>query len=196
MDYEDGYEGIYDMGDEIPQGKIVHGFLENESEWEYQSDRSSFSNYELCEHLDSHFRLFGKKDMDIILLYFLSKKRQDELMQILEKTQPAISYDVSRIRKQIEYVMRVVEFIDEFIVFIVDENIELNTHEKELLTVFFYSTSIIKTSKILNQNHITCRTHINNTINKLKDLGYIEQYEFFSYMLNNLNKIKKQISVE
>jgi predicted transcriptional regulator len=196
MDYEDGYEGIYDMGDEIPQGKIVHGFLENELEWEYQSDRSSFSNYELCEHLDSHFRLFGKKDMDIILLYFLSKKRQDELMQILEKTQPAISYDVSRIRKQIEYVMRVVEFIDEFIVFIVDENIELNTHEKELLTVFFYSTSIIKTSKILNQNHITCRTHINNTINKLKDLGYIEQYEFFSYMLNNLNKIKKQISVE
>lgn len=196
MDYEDGYEGIYDMGDEIPQGKIVHGFLENELEWEYQSDRSSFSNYELCEHLDSHFRLFGKKDMDIILLYFLSKKRQDELMQILEKTQPAISYDVSRIRKQIEYVMRVVEFIDEFIVFIVDENIELNTHEKELLTVFFYSTSIIKTSKILNQNHITCRTHINNTINKLKDLGYNEQYEFFSYMLNNLNKIKKQISVE
>lgn len=196
MDYEDGYEGIYDMGDEIPQGKIVHGFLEKELEWEYQSDRSSFSNYELCEHLDSHFRLFGKKDMDIILLYFLSKKRQDELMQILEKTQPAISYDVSRIRKQIEYVMRVVEFIDEFIVFIVDENIELNTHEKELLTVFFYSTSIIKTSKILNQNHITCRTHINNTINKLKDLGYIEQYEFFSYMLNNLNKIKKQISVE
>lgn len=196
MDYEDGYEGIYDMGDEIPQGKIVHGFLENELEWEYQSDRSSFSNYELCEHLDSHFRLFGKKDMDIILLYFLSKKRQDELMQILEKTQPAISYDVSRIRKQIEYVMRVVEFIDEFIVFIVDENTELNTHEKELLTVFFYSTSIIKTSKILNQNHITCRTHINNTINKLKDLGYIEQYEFFSYMLNNLNKIKKQISIE
>jgi predicted transcriptional regulator len=196
MDYEDGYEDIYDIGDEIPQGKIVHGFLENELEWEYKSDRSSFSNYELCEHLDSHFRLFGKKDMDIILLYFLSKKRQDELMQILEKTQPAISYDVSRIRKQIEYVMRVVEFIDEFIVFIVDENIELNTHEKELLTVFFYSTSIIKTSKILNQNHITCRTHINNTINKLKDLGYIEQYEFFSYMLNNLNKIKKQIFVE
>ena len=117
-------------------------------------------------------------------------------MKILDKTQPAISYDVTRIKRQIEYVMRVVEFVDDFIVFIVDENVKLNTHERELLTVFFYSTSIIKTSKILNQNHITCRTHINNTINKLKELGYMEQYEFFAYLLENLNKVKKQITVE
>lgn len=195
MGYEDDeiYEGEFE---DIPKGKVVNGFLENEIEIEYQTDTTAYSNYELCEHLDSHFRFFGGKDMDIILLYFLSRKRQDEIMKILDKTQPAISYDVTRIKKQIEYVMRVVEFVDDFIVFIIDENIKLNTHERELLTVFFYSTSIIKTSKILNQNHITCRTHINNTINKLKDLGYNEQYEFFSYLLENLNKIKKQIAVE
>ena len=195
MNYEDDeiYENEFE---DIPKGKVVNGFLENEIEIEYHTDTTAYSNYELCEHLDSHFRFFGGKDMDIILLYFLSRKRQDEIMKILDKTQPAISYDVTRIKKQIEYVMRVVEFVDDFIVFIIDENVKLNTHERELLTVFFYSTSIIKTSKILNQNHITCRTHINNTINKLKDLGYKEQYEFFSYLLENLNKIKKQIAVE
>lgn len=191
MGYDDEY--YEEEFDEIPQGKVVNGFLENEIEIECQTDITAYSNYELCEHLNSHFRFFGGKDMDIILLYFLSKKRQDEIMRILDKTQPAISYDVTRIKKQIEFVMRVVEFVDDFIVFIVDENIKLNTHERELLTVFFYSTSIIKTSKILGQNHITCRTHINNTINKLKELGYNEQYDFFSYLLNNLNKIKKQI---
>lgn len=192
-EYND-YEEIEEFSD-IPSGKIVHGFLENEEEWDTgYGDRSAYSNYELCEHLDMHFRFFGKKDMDIIYLYFLSKKRQDEIMLLLEKTQPAISYDVTRIKKQIEFVMKIVSFIDDFILFIVDEKTKLTVHEKELLLVFFYSTSIIKTSKILNQNHITCRTHINNTVDKLKELGYIEQYDFFSYILNNLNKIKKQIS--
>lgn len=195
MDYEDDiyYE---DEFEDIPRGKVVNGFFEDEIEFEYRTDTAAYSNYELCEHLNSHFRFFGGKDMDIILLYFLSHKRQDEIMKILDKTQPAISYDVTRIKKQIEYVMRVVEFVDDFIMFIVDEHVKLNTHERELLTVFFYSTSIIKTSKILNQNHITCRTHINNTINKLKELGYMEQYKFFTYLLNNLNKVKKQITVE
>lgn len=194
MDYDnDIYEDEFEY---IPKEKVVNGFLENEIEIEYQTDTTAYSNYELCEHLDSHFRFFGGKDMDIILLYFLSHKRQDEIMKILDKTQPAISYDVTRIKRQIEYVMRVVEFVDDFIAFIVDENVKLNTHERELLTVFFYSTSIIKTSKILNQNHITCRTHINNTINKLKELGYMEQYEFFAYLLENLNKVKKQITIE
>lgn len=194
MDYDnDIYEDEFEY---IPKEKVVNGFLENEIEIEYQTDTTAYSNYELCEHLDSHFRFFGGKDMDIILLYFLSHKRQDEIMKILDKTQPAISYDVTRIKRQIEYVMRVVEFVDDFIAFIVNENVKLNTHERELLTVFFYSTSIIKTSKILNQNHITCRTHINNTINKLKELGYMEQYEFFAYLLENLNKVKKQITIE
>ena len=64
------------------------------------NDRSGYSNFEISQHLDMYFRFFGAKDMDIVYLYFLSQKKQDEIMRILGKTQPAISYDVTRIKKQ------------------------------------------------------------------------------------------------
>ena len=78
--------------------------------------------------------------------------------------------------------------------FICDNECKLTTNEKELLTVFFFSTSIVKTARILGKNHITCRTHLLNAVEKLKEYEYNDQYQFFKFMLNNLNKIKKQIS--
>lgn len=189
-------ENYYDNYEDCtpPDAKVVHGFLENEQEMMELNDRQAYSNYEISQHLDVYFRFFGKKDMDIVYLYFLSEKKQDDIVKILQKTQPAISYDVTRIKKQMQFVTVMVSFIDTFLLFICDENNKLTTPEKELLTVFFFSTSIIKTSKLLNKNHITCRTHLINTINKLKQYGYDEQYDFFKYMFSNLNKIKKQLS--
>jgi len=171
---------------------IVSGFLEDEVEIDELCDSDSFSNYEICEHLESYFHFFGNKDMDIIFLCFLSKKKQNDVVQILEKTQPAISYDVTRIKQQMDFVIKVVSFADDFILFISDEN-GLTLDEKEELTVFFFSTSFVKTARVLNKNSITCRLHIINTVNKLKNLGYIEQYDFFTFILNNLNKVKKDV---
>ena len=182
--------------DELFREGVVHGYLENEDEFEEGYSRDNYSNYEIGNHLDIYFRFFGLKDMDIIYLYFLSGKKQHELMEILQKTQPAISYDVNRIREQIEYVMTIVNKLDDFILFIVDEENKLTIAERELLLVFFYSTSIVKTSKILNQHHITCRTRINNAIEKINTMGNAEMYNFFKYILVNLNSIKKDISAE
>lgn len=177
-----------------PGAKIVSGFLENEESLQELNDRSGYSNFEISQHLDMYFRFFGAKDMDIVYLYFLSQKKQDEIMRILGKTQPAISYDVTRIKKQMQFVTVFVSFIDDFVFFICDNECKLTTDEKELLTVFFFSTSIVKTARILGKNHITCRTHLLNAVEKLKEYEYNDQYQFFKFMLNNLNKIKKQIS--
>ena len=64
MDYEDDiyYE---DEFEDIPRGKVVNGFFEDEIEFEYRTDTAAYSNYELCEHLNSHFRFFG------VLSFFL-----------------------------------------------------------------------------------------------------------------------------
>lgn len=173
--------------------KMVNGYLEDEVEIIELSDSSAFSNCDICEHLGSYFHFFGSRDMDIIFLYFLSKKRQEELVDILEKTQPAISYDVNRIRHQIDFVVKMVSFVDAFVFFIVDENNGLTTREKEILIALFFSNSLLKTSKILGMNNITCRSHIFLTIRKLKQLGYIEQHDFFLFIFSNLNKVKKNL---
>ncbi|MBR4316790.1 MAG: hypothetical protein IKP65_07520 [Alphaproteobacteria bacterium] len=114
-------------------------------------------------------------------------------MQILNKSQPAVSYDVTRIKKQLNFIIKFISCIDDFIVFITDPENKMKTFDKEMLTIFLYSTSIIKTSRLLGINNITCRSHLNTIVKKLLSTGDENIYNLFKYVLSNLNNIKKQV---
>ena len=181
-------------GEYHPDEKYVAGYSANEMEITEKVNRDSYTNWEVNEYLGNYFRFFGQKDMDIIYLYFLSGKKQEDLVRILGKSQPAISYDVTRIKEQIDFVIRLVSSIDDFIMFIVDDDNKLNTYDREMLTLFFYSTSIVKTSRLMGINNITCRSHLNTVVNRLLSNGHIDMYNLFKYIMSNLNNIKKYVS--
>ena len=180
-------------GEYHPDERYVAGYSVNEMEIAEKVNRDSYTNWEVNEYLGNYFRFFGQKDMDIIYLYFLSGKKQEDLVKILEKSQPAISYDVTRIKEQIDFVIRLVSSIDDFIMFIVDDDNRLNTYDREMLTLFFYSTSIVKTSRLMGINNITCRSHLNTVVNRLLSNGHVDMYNLFKYIMSNLNNIKKYV---
>lgn len=179
-----------------PEEKIVSGYKYNECEITEGIIRDSYSNIEVSEYLGNYFKFFGQKDMDIIYLYFLSGKKQEDLVQILDKSQPAISYDVTRIKQQMDFVIKLVSSLDDFIMFVVDDNNGLNAQDREMLTLFFYSTSIIKTSRLMNISNITCRSHLNTIVNRLLANGHVNMYNLFKYIMSNLNSIKKYVARE
>ena len=183
-----------EMEDSKPKEKYVAGYKASEAEVTEGSSRDDYSNREVDEFLGNYFRFFGQKDMDIIYMYFMSNKKQEDIVQILGKSQPAISYDVTRIREQINFVIRIVSSVDDFIMFIVDDSNGLNTYDREMLTLFFYSTSIVKTSRLLGINNISCRSHLNTVVNRLLDNGYPGMYNLFKYILSNLNNVKKYVA--
>ena len=176
-----------------PEERYVAGYSVNEMEIEEKVNRDSYTNWEVNEYLGNYFRFFGQKDMDIIYLYFLSGKKQEDMVRILGKSQPAISYDVTRIKEQIDFVIKIVSSIDDFIMFIVDDDNRLNTYDREMLTLFFYSTSIVKTSRLMGINNITCRSHLNTVVNRLLSNGHVDMYNLFKYIMSNLNNIKKYV---
>lgn len=180
-------------GEYHPDERYVAGYSANEMEIAEKANRDSYTNWEVNEYLGNYFRFFGQKDMDIIYLYFLSGKKQEDLVKILEKSQPAISYDVTRIKEQIDFVIRLVSSIDDFIMFIVDDDNRLNTYDREMLTLFFYSTSIVKTSRLMGINNVTCRSHLNTVVNRLLSNGHVDMYNLFKYIMSNLNNIKKYV---
>ena len=180
-------------GEYHPEERYVAGYSVNEMEIEEKVNRDSYTNWEVNEYLGNYFRFFGQKDMDIIYLYFLSGKKQEDLVKILRKSQPAISYDVTRIKEQIDFVIKLMSSIDDFIMFIVDDDNKLNTYDREMLTLFFYSTSIVKTSRLMGINNITCRSHLNTVVNRLLSNGYVDMYNLFKYIMSNLNNIKKYV---
>ena len=180
-------------GEYYPDEKYVAGYSANEMEITEKVNRDSYTNWEVNEYLGNYFRFFGQKDMDIIYLYFLSGKKQEDLVRILGKSQPAISYDVTRIKEQIDFVIKLVSSIDDFVMFIVDDDNRLNTYDREMLTLFFYSTSIVKTSRLMGINNITCRSHLNTVVNRLLSNGHVDMYNLFKYIMSNLNNIKKYV---
>ena len=180
-------------GEYRPNERYVAGYRANETEIEEKASRDSYTNWEVNEYLGNYFRFFGQKDMDIIYLYFLSGKKQEDMVRILGKSQPAISYDVTRIKEQIDFVIKIVSSIDDFIMFIVDDDNRLNTYDREMLTLFFYSTSIVKTSRLMGINNITCRSHLNTVVNRLLSNGHVDMYNLFRYIMSNLNNIKKYV---
>ena len=180
-------------GEYHPDERYVAGYSVNEMEIAEKVNRDSYTNWEVNEYLGNYFRFFGQKDMDIIYLYFLSGKKQEDLVKILRKSQPAISYDVARIKEQIDFVIKLMSSIDDFIMFIVDDDNNLNTYDREMLTLFFYSTSIVKTSRLMGINNITCRSHLNTVVNRLLSNGHVDMYNLFKYIMSNLNNIKKYV---
>lgn len=174
--------------------KCVTGIFENEIELQQSYDRENYSNWQINEYLDSYFRFFGKKDMDIIYLYFISRKKQEQIVQILEKTQPAVSYNVTKIKEQINFVTKLMLSLDDFIMFIVDPDNKMKTYDKQMLVLFFYTTSISKTACLLGINNITCRSHLYTIVNRLLSQGYNDMYNIFKYILQNLNNIKKHVN--
>ncbi len=197
-DFDDADVMYYSAGDgdfdEDWNGETLpDGFSEETEDGTSAVNRDLYSNWEVNECLSGYFRFFGSKDMDIIYLYFIAKKKQEDLMRILGKSQPAVSYDVTRIREQIDFVVKMVYAIDDFIMFITDPANTMPTADKEMLTLFFYSTSIVKTSRLMGMNNITCRSHLNTVINHL--LGTRpDMYHLFKHILNNLNNIKKYVA--
>ena len=195
---EDMEEFITDYCDdpdaEYPREKYVAGYSVDEMEVQERATRDSYTNWEVNEYLGNYFRFFGQKDMDIIYMYFLSGKKQEDLVKILGKSQPAISYDVTRIKEQIDFVIKLVSSVDDFIMFIVDDSNGLNTYDREMLTLFFYSTSIVKTSRLMGINNITCRSHLNTVVNRLLSNGHVDMYNLFKYIMSNLNNVKKYVA--
>lgn len=176
-----------------PKQKYVAGYLENQIELQQGCDRQDYTNWQVNQYLDAYFRFFGKKDMDIVYLYFISRKKQEQIMQILGKTQPAVSYDVTKIKEQINFVIKLIASLDDFIMFIVDPDNKMKTMDKQMLVLFFYTTSIAKTARLMGINNITCRSHLYTIVNRLLSQGHIDMYNLFKYIMGNLNSVKKHV---
>jgi len=92
---------------------------------------------EAKNHLGDVFRFLGNEDSDIVYLSFLLKKKQNDVCRILGKTQPAISYDLGRIKKQIDFVVYLLSVVDEFVYFIETRRYFFNISHPIIFKTFF-----------------------------------------------------------
>lgn len=191
----DGYNDDEYVSSLFERNNIV-GFYKDEEHNDSSFATDGYEPNEIEEYLHEYFKFFSKEERDFILLNFIMRKSQVELMEIFRKTQPALCNDSNRIKKEIRVIKKIKEFSETTLKFLLSEDNGLNYFSRDVLLVFFYSMSVTKTSKIMGINPMLCRSRIERSIDSLKRLGHIEIFNYFQYILDNLNKIKRTVSDE
>jgi hypothetical protein len=146
---------------------------------------------ETANHLSTIFRFLSRKDCDIIYLYYLCGKKQTDICVLLDRTQPAVSYDLKRAKKHVSFVTFLLSWIDRLVTFLCDHAEELEPNQIKVMLLLFFSTSFTKTARVMGVHQITCRYIFNGAMARLKEIGHPEIVAVFDTVLENLNAIKK-----
>lgn len=144
---------------------------------------------QLKDSIHDILRFLNYYDLDLIYLTFLSKKRQVDLAKILDQTQPSVSYNLSRIRKQIQFVYYFLANIDNVINYLRDTD-QFTLEQAQMLLVYFYSLTPTKASIVFNMHPITYKNRLKVLLKKLSVVNN-QIFEIYDNICNNFDKIKK-----
>lgn len=156
--------------------------------------QSYYDVSQLKDNIHDTLRFLNYYDWDLIYLTYLAKKKQVDLAKILDQTQPSVSYNLSRIRKQIQFVYFFLANID-IIVNYLRKTKDFTLFQKEVLLVFFYSLTSAKAAVIFNMHPITFKNRLVLILEKLSKCSP-QIYDIFMFVFHNENKIKKTPFIE
>jgi hypothetical protein len=153
------------------------------------------------------FRFLNDKDLDILYLIFVSRKRQVDVQVILNRTQPSLVYDIKRIRRRLQFIHYLNSAFDIFLNFIEREQGEehFTPNEIEILTLMFYTSSFTLTGQVLGISQVKVRHSYTKSLRRMEELAeecltrgdkdgasdWFSIYEIFSIIRSNLNIVRR-----
>lgn len=147
------------------------------------------------EHVKTYWQLFkylNGKDRDILYLFFIAGKKQNDVMAILKRSQPGLCYDIRIIRKRLKFIFYINCVYDLYLEFLESDRRAIFTEDElEILTSMFNTTSYTMSSRITGKSQMTVRVVFSKCISKMKENKLWEIYEIFSAIKENLNILKR-----
>ena len=139
------------------------------------------------------FVFLNDKDVDILYLIFVSRKRQMDVTRILNRTQSSLAYDIKRIRRRLRFIRYLHREFDVFLDFIRREREGdcFTPEEIEVLTLMFYTSSFTLTAKVLGTSPVRVRHSYTKCIRRMKERSMWDAYEIFTVIRENLNIVKR-----
>jgi len=162
---------------------------------ENRKSEEAVSQYLSVEQVRSYKHLFcflNGKDRDILYLIFVSRKKQNEVRAILQRSQPSLCYDIKRIRRRLKFIKYINEVFDIFIDFIQNHSSAFLPEELDILTLMFYSSSFTQTADVLSISPVRVRYAFDKCVRRMEELEMWDVYEIFTVIRNNLNIIKRK----
>ena len=132
------------------------------------------------------------RDRDVLYLIFLSGKRQADVASVLGRTQPALCYDICRIKKRLSFISYLHSVFDVFYNFISSEDNIFRPKEREVFSLMYYCTSFTVAAQILGEKQVDIRNNYDEYLQRMKRHKLWEVYEIFQAIRHNLNIVKRR----
>lgn len=149
---------------------------------------------QIKDNIHDILRFLNYYDLDLIYLTYLAQKKQVDLAKLLAQTQPSISYNLNRIRRQVQYVYFFLANLDNIVNYLRSTD-KFTLKEKQMLLVFFYSLTPTKAAYVFHMHPITYKNKLHVIIQKLKQQNQ-EIYDIYQNIIKNFNKIKKTLILD
>lgn len=136
------------------------------------------------------------KDVDILYLIFVSRKRQLDVTEILRRTQSSLAYDIKRIRRRLRFIHYLQKVFDIFLDFVRRERQGdcFTSEELGILTLMFYTSSFTLTARVLRTSPVRVRHSYTKCIRRMQERAMWDAYEIFTVIRENLNIVKRVYS--
>jgi hypothetical protein len=131
------------------------------------------------------------KDRDILYLVFVSGKKQKDVQEILERSQPSLCYDIKRIRLRLKFIFYLNSVFDIFMEFMENPPEGFEQFEVEVMLLMFYTSSFTMTSEILDVPQVKVRYSFDRCLRRLEECEMWEIYEIFMVVRGNLNLVRR-----
>jgi hypothetical protein len=141
-------------------------------------------------YLSEIFNFLNNKDKDILYLIFVSGKTQTDLVKILNRSQPSLSYDIKRIKDRIRFICFLHSQFSFFLEWINDEDNKLSPEEVMVLTLMYYTTSFSQSSRVSGLKPTRIRYVFDKALKKLKKIEP-KIHGLFMVIRGSLNVVRR-----
>ena len=134
----------------------------------------------------------NNKDRDILFLTFINGKAQTDIMKLLKRSQPSLSYDIKRIRERVGFVCKLLSYFADFTMFLGSPKIsELPAEQVMVLTLMYFTTSFSQSARVSGLKPTRVRYIFDKVIIELAKLDEPRLLELFNTIRNNLNAVRR-----
>jgi hypothetical protein len=140
--------------------------------------------------LSDIFNFLNNKDKDILYLIFISGKTQTDLVRILHRSQPSLSYDIKRIKDRVRFICYLHSQFGTFMDWLKRAPEHFCPEEVMVLTLMYYTTSFSQSSRVSRLKPTRIRYIFDKSLKRLKEVDPL-MFEFFTNIRNNLNVVRR-----
>jgi hypothetical protein len=134
----------------------------------------------------------NNKDRDILFLTFVNGKAQTDIMKLLKRSQPSLSYDIKRIKERVGFICKLLSYFDDVMRFIDSpKSKELPSEQIMVMTLMYFTTSFSQSSRVSGLKPTRIRYIFDKLIQRLDEAKEARLLELFICIRKNLNAVRR-----